>query len=196
MTTIRVLEKKYASDIAAIHADALSKDFLPSLGVSFLTELYKGILELNLGFGFVAKDKNTIQGFVLATKDMQKMLKTVFFKRTFPLGRKILPALLKNPLKILKIFETFTYSGKESKTKTKSELIVVAVDRLFRNQKIGSNLLLTLDHEFVKQKVKEYKVTVNADNLGAIKFYKGNGFKFAYRFSLYRKEWNLLIKKL
>lgn len=195
-TNICVLEKKYASDIAAIHAHSLSGDFLPSLGVSFLTELYKSILELKLGFGFVAYDKKTIQGFVLATTDMQKMFKQVFLKRALHLGLKILPVIIKNPAKILKILETFTYSDKESKTKTKAELIVIAVDREFRNQNIGSSLCLTLNKEFVKQKVKEYKVTVNSNNLGAIKFYKRCGFKFAYHFSLYNREWSLLTKKL
>lgn len=196
MTTICVLEKKYTPDIAAIHVRSLFGDFLPSLGVDFLSELYKSILELNLGFGFVAKNRKSIQGFVLATTNMQKMFKEVFFKKAFPLGLKILPALLKDPAKILKIIETFTYSDKESKAQTKSELIVIAVDNKFRNQNIGSNLLLTMDYEFVKRGIKEYKVTVNSNNFGAIKFYGRQGFKFAYRFSLYKRDWSLLTKKL
>lgn len=195
-TNICVLEKKYAADIAAIHIRSLFGDFLPSLGRPFLTELYKSILELNLGFGFVSQDKKTIQGFVLATTDMQKMLKTVFIKKAFILGVRILPAVIKNPSIITKIFETLTYSDKESKANSKAELIVIAVDSKFRNQNIGSNLLLTLDKEFVKRGVKEYKVTVNSNNLDAIKFYKRQGFKFAYRFFLYGREWSLLTKKL
>lgn len=195
-TNICLLEKKYAPIIAAIHSRSLSEDFLPSLGTPFLTELYKSILELKLGFGFVGKDKKTISGFVLATTDMQKMFKHVFIKKALPLGFKILPSILKNPAKILKIFETFTYSDKESKTSSKAELIVIAVDREFRNQSIGSNLLLTLDAEFVKRGIGEYKVTVISDNLGALNFYKKLGFKFAYNFFLYGKKWSLLIKKL
>lgn len=187
------LSDKDSFEIAKIHAESLSNDFLPSLGISFLSELYESILKLDLGFGFAAYDKEKVAGFILGTTDMQKMFKNVFLKRAIPLGLKALPAIIKKPAKILNIIETFTYSDKESKTDTKSELIVIAVTEKYRNQNIGTKLCLILDKEFAKRRVNSYKVTVNSNNSAAQRFYFRQGFTPAYKFRLYKKEWSLLI---
>lgn len=190
------LTLKHVDEITSIHLESLTGDFLPSLGKFFLNALYKSILELNLGFGVVAKSNNKVKGFVLATKDMRSLFKCVILKKPFSLCLSLIPAIIKKPILIKKVFETFTYNDKESKEITKAELIVIAVDHMYRNQKIGSKLCLILNREFVKRGIDKYKVTVNSDNFKALSFYKKNGFKFSYDFNLYNKKWDLLTKQL
>ncbi len=186
----------HARRIAEIHARALAGDFLPSLGVPFLAELYRGILGLGLGFGFVTVSGAAVTGFVIASDDTSALFRTVMMKRAMPLGLRLLPALLRRPTLLRNIIETFTYPGQEGKVAIAAELVVIAVDATTRGQGQGALLCDTLDADFRQRGITRYKVSVNQSNEGANRFYRRQGFALADSFRLYGRGWNLYTRTL
>jgi ribosomal protein S18 acetylase RimI-like enzyme len=194
--TIAKLRVDHAARVADIHARALAGDFLPSLGVGFLTELYRGILGLGLGFGFATLVDNRVAGFVLASEDTSALFRTVLRRRAIPLGLRLAPALLRRPSLVRNIIETFTYPQHESAVPVSAELVVIAVDTAQRGAGIGAALCSALDADFRRRGITRYKVTVNQSNDGANRFYKRQGFELAHAFTLYGRAWNLYTRTL
>lgn len=186
----------HAWRIAEIHAQALAGDFLPSLGVPFLAELYRGILGLGLGFGFVTTRGEAVTGFVIASDDTSALFRTVMMKRAIALGLRLLPALLRRPTLLRNIIETFTYPEKEGHVPVAAELVVIAVDASTRGHGQGALLCDALDADFRRRGITRYKVTVNQGNDGANRFYRRQGFVLADSFSLYGRGWNLYTRAL
>jgi ribosomal protein S18 acetylase RimI-like enzyme len=193
---IEPLSPAHAQRAAEIHAQALAGDFLPSLGVSFLSELYRSILGLGLGFGFVAVDSVRIVGFVLASDDTTMLFRQVLRRRAIPLALRLLPAVLRRPLLLRNIIETFTYPEQEGSAPVKAELVVIAVAAEARSKGVGAALCTALDASFRHKAIAQYKVTVNESNEGANRFYRRQGFTLADSFCLYGRRWNLYTKAL
>lgn len=193
---IEPLALAHAPRIAAIHASALAGDFLPSLGVGFLTRLYEGILSLGLGFGFVAREDGLVAGFVLGSEDTSVLFRQALLRRALPMGIAMLPALLRRPSLIRNIVETFTYPAQEGAAAVTAELIVIAVDAGWRSQGVGAALCAALDAEFKARRIAAYKVTVNQSNDGANRFYLRQGFAQAHAFRLYGRVLKLYVKTL
>jgi len=184
----------HARRIAEIHAQALAGDFLPSLGVPFLTELYRAILGLRLGFGFVTGVDDWITGFVIASEDTSTLFRKVMLRRAVPLGLHMLPAVVRRPTLLRNIIETFTYPEQEGGVPIPAELVVIAVDASRRGHGEGAQLCAALDAEFRRRGITCYKVTVNQGNEGANRFYTRHGFELAYSFTLYKRSWNLYTR--
>jgi len=194
--SIEPLAAAHAPRIAEIHAEALAGDFLPSLGVRFLIALYRAILDLRLGFGFVAVDAGQVVGFVLASADTSALFRRALLRRGPALAWGLLPALLRRPALIGNLLQTFAYPQREGNVDAPAELVVIAVDAARRNSGVGAALCRALDEDFARRGVARYKVTVNADNAGANRFYRRLGFESAYSFTLYGRQWNLYTRSL
>ena len=78
---IKKMDEKHIVEVSQIHSEALSGDLLPSLGNDFLRILYKGLLENNQNFSLVYLIENKVIGFVLGSKNTNKLFKEVI-KRT------------------------------------------------------------------------------------------------------------------
>lgn len=191
---IKSIAKKDSSHISRIHVNALSSDFLPSLGFDFLKTFYNGVIGKAGVFGFVSKDKEEINGFVVGTENMDRFFKLALTSKFIALCFYLGIQLLKKPSIVKNILETFTYSSKESGPL--AELVVIAVDKSTRGKGVGKKLVLALEQEFRKRKIKEYKLTVTKRNKNANTFYEHLGFKVLTRFNLYSKSWNLLVKRI
>lgn len=178
----------------AIHQEALPEDFLPSLGTSFLSTLYQGLIGKRGIFGFVALEKGEVIGFVLGTEDMDKFLKVGLLSNFIKLSLLLFLQILKKPTILKNIFETFFYSHKESGPK--AELVVIALDEAYRGRGLGKTLVVVLEKEMKKRKIKEYKLTVTKRNSKAIAFYNRLGFEKKSEFRLYDKKWFVLLKNI
>jgi hypothetical protein len=60
MDRIRLLTYKDANNVAALHIDCITRGFISSLGIDFMTSLYKAIARNKTCFGFVAVDNNRL----------------------------------------------------------------------------------------------------------------------------------------
>ena len=193
---VQPLERAQARRIAEIHAEALKGDFLPSLGVRFLTELYRGMLDLGLGFGFVAVESGRVVGFVIASEDTSRLFRSVMLRRALPLGWHILPALVRRPALLGNVLQTLSYTRQEEAVTVTAELLVIAVDPEQRSHGLGAALCRALEQEFRRRGRGQYKVTVNQGYDGANRFYRRQGFALAHSFRLYGRLWNLYTRTL
>ena len=185
------LQREHAARVAELHCAALAGDFLPSLGQGFLTVFYEGVLDLGVGFGFVAIEDGRPVGFVLGSADTSVLFKRVVASRAVMLGLRAIPAVIRKPALVANVLETFLYPGKEDAVPEKAELVVIGFDAAYRGRGLGRGLVNALNDAFRAQGVQSYKVTVLQENLGANSFYRALGFQPALEFELYKKKWNL-----
>jgi len=185
------LQREHAASVAKLHCAALAGDFLPSLGQSFLTVFYQGVMDLGVGFGFVAIEDGLPVGFVLGSADTSALFKQVVVSRAVTLGLRAVPAIIRKPALVANVLETFLYPSKEGAVPEKAELVVIGFDAAYRGRGLGRGLVNALNDAFRAQGVRSYKVTVLQENLGANSFYRSLGFRPALEFELYKKKWNL-----
>ena len=190
------LQRKHAARVAELHCAALAGDFLPSLGQGFLTVFYEGVLDLGVGFGFVAIEDGRPAGFVLGSADASVLFKRVVAGRAVMLGLRAIPAVIRKPALIANVLETFLYPGKEGAAPEKAELVVIGCGAAYRGRGLGRGLVNALDAAFRAQGVRSYKVAVLQANQGANSFYRALGFQLALEFELYKKKWNLYTLNL
>jgi ribosomal protein S18 acetylase RimI-like enzyme len=190
------IQASYLKQVAEIHAQALAGDFLPSLGVNFLTVFYKAALASGMAMGCVALTGDTPTGFVLGSPDMSVLFREVIRRAPLQLAQAAIPGIVRRPGLLLKVAETFLYPSRESSTDVKAELVVIAVKPEFRSQGLGLALVKALNAEFKERKIWSYKVTVLQSNQGANRFYARSGFRRAGEFRLYHQSWNLYVYSL
>lgn len=187
------LNPSHSSQIAIIHGEALSGDFLPSLGVGFLTAFYEGIIgkpEVCV-FGIIERDG--VRGFVLGTKDSSKFFSLALRSNFLKLSFLLLFQLIRRPVLIKNVVETFLYPKKD--VGPKAELVVIAVRKNYQGKGLGHDLVDMLEESFKKDGIRRYKLTVHADKK-AVGFYEHLGYSRLSSFRLYGKMWFVYAKKI
>jgi ribosomal protein S18 acetylase RimI-like enzyme len=185
-----------AGTLAKIHFSELYPDFLPSLGENFLYLLYAAFLKDEHIFIYVAEKNTTIQGFIVGAEKFNDILKKILINNFFRLFIVLVPCIVKNPAIIKNIFETLLYIKKEGENIPEAELIVLSVSKEYHRKGLGRKLVSKLEKSFLLDRIKTYKVSVNATNIVANSFYFSLGFKKNHTFMLYGKKINLFIKKI
>lgn len=187
------LNVKHSREITKIHKKALYGDFLPSLGQSFLQTFYEGVIGKPGIYGFATAENGEIRGFVVGTKDSNKIFSLALHSNLIKLAFLIFVQLIKKPLLIKNVAETFLYPKKD--TGPKAELVVIAVDGNYQGKGVGKQLVRALERAFKKDGIRRYKVTVHADKR-AVGFYEHLGYSRTSSFDLYGKMWFVYAKKI
>ncbi len=187
------LTELHVPAVARLHASALAGDFLPSLGEPFLRSFYRSALKSGLAFGFVQLEgTGELAGFVLGSTDTSTLFRQIIRRNAFRLGWSALPAALRKPSLLLKVFETFFYPSREGAAASQpAELLVIAVSAAQRSHGLGTGLVQALNQEFNQRGIYTYKVTVLQENQPASAFYQRLGFALCGQFVLYGKGWNV-----
>lgn len=185
------MQLEHADRVAELHCAALEGDFLPRLGKRFLTVFYQGVLDLGVGFGFVAVAEGQPVGFVLASADTSGLFKRVMLSRAMALCLHIIPALIRNPALIANVVETFLYPRKERDVAEKAEVLVLGFDVAYRDPRMTYQLFNAVNDTFRAQGVRSYKATVLQTNQLINNLLCRLGFQLVFEFELYRKKWNL-----
>jgi len=189
---ITSLSKEDINDIAKIHLEALSQDFLPSLGKKFLEVFYKGVLKVPNSFALISKDNNTITGFIIGTSNMTNFFKKVIKSKAVYLSFIVFIKIINNPKIIKNVIDSLFYTANEKGPA--AELVIIAIDNNYRGKNIGKELVKALEFELNNIGVKEYKVSVTNNNEGANLFYNKLGFKLYESFDFNGKYFNCLVK--
>ncbi len=182
-----------ASEIAKIHCQALSGDFLPSLGENFLKIFYETAIGKKDIYTYVVLDKGKIGGFILGTRDSKTFFKNAIFSGFIKLMPILMIQVVKNPGLLKKVFESLFYPSKE--IGPKAELVIIAISKKYQSKGLGKKLISVLEDRFIENKILEYKLTVYADKK-AVGFYEHLGFKHLSNFKLYDRMWYLYSKKI
>lgn len=190
---VQQLVVKDVNAIARIHHTSMRGDFLTLFGVSFLEILYRQILKDKDCYGFCYKIRGDVKGFVIGIKESKSILKQIVINNFLGLLRIVIVKLIKSPVLIINILETFNYSFRSGKPG--AELLVIAIDKEYRNKGIGKLLIERLEMEYRKNGIYEYKLTVHSDKM-AVGFYKHLRYREVGRFKLYNKDWTIYKRRL
>lgn len=193
---IRFAQEEDCSAVAQLHAASITTAFLSTLGIGFLTRLYKTIRRDKGSVLYVAESDGEVNAFVAGTVHTGWMYRRVLFTNFLSLG---LPLLKKSlNMRILKkIIETIRYGmHKDAEVEIKPELLAIAVSGKDRGSGIGKKLVNNLETFFIKHGIKRYRVVTFADNKGANWFYISCGFMYCTQFLHHGKKMNEYVKNI
>ncbi len=194
-----MLRQGKKTDVAAlvkIHYHELQSDFLPSLGEPFLRLLYESFLQnadVNI---LVIESDHKVRGFVIGSRNFNRVFKKIVLRNFVKFALLIIPHIFQKPVILKNVFETFLYPKKESPVVSDAELIVIAISKKYHRKGFGKKLIHALEKSFTTQKVYQYKLTVNKNNMAANAFYNTLGFKKNHEFFLYGKKLILYTKHI
>ena len=160
-------------EVALLHIDRIRTGFLPSLGLKFLTLMYKCIDESD--FATLETDfcNDELRGFVSGTIG-NKNLYTEMLKYPIELLFSLIPVLF-NLKKAIKIFNLLNHlSGQERAKYPKPELLTICVNKKFQRQGIARNLYKKLEIYFKKNGISNFTIIVGM-SLNANNFYQKQG---------------------
>jgi glycosyltransferase involved in cell wall biosynthesis/ribosomal protein S18 acetylase RimI-like enzyme len=177
---IRRARRSDAVAIGRLHMENISTGFLSSLGLRFLTRLYRSMIAWPQAVVLVADAGAGPVGFVAGVADTGAFYKGFIVRSGLPAAWAALPALLRSS-GFRKAWETLRYSDEEvgAGAEVKAELLSMAVDPPFRSQSLGHRLGMGLLASPVIIEGGAVKVVVGASNPVAIGAYQKMGFKDA-----------------
>jgi len=171
------IKPEHARDIAALHIQGISRGFISSLGIDFVTALYESIAESNSSFGLVAKENGTVLGFVVFTTNLNELYKSVILKKGLRFAF-LLAGRMFSLKRIKKVFETLFYPGRIKKMNLPdAELLAVVIAPKESGKGLATTLMQKGFAECARRGIGKVKVLVGADNKPANKLYLRCGFE-------------------
>jgi len=186
-----IAKKEDSLAVAKIHREEIKDSFLGSLGISFLNNLYRAIIE-NRGNSFciVAKEGNETLGFVAGIINVKKFYFYLFSHYFFSVALSITKKAF-NYRAIKSVVENFFYP-KDTKNLPEAELFAIAVKGSMQGKGLGSMLI----NEFVKKMrnlgQNSFKALVGESD-AKLNFYTKNGFEVARQIKLHGDQVSTLF---
>lgn len=160
---------------AELHLRNLDQGFLSSLGVRFLTQMYRAIDESSEAVLLCASRDGRVVGFISGATGMGPIFHCML-RRPWPVAWALLPSLFR-PRQLLKIVEIFRY-GRTHEIRLglpMNELLSIVVDPQFRGQGIAEALYRRLVEHFSAAGVVRFKIVVGNALSPAHRFYRRMG---------------------
>ncbi|WP_069473692.1 GNAT family N-acetyltransferase [Candidatus Marithrix sp. Canyon 246] len=201
---VRANEKHFQS-IARLHIQRITEGFLSSLGIKFLTILYKGISNAQNSGIFVAvseENNSLVLGFISYTNNVKKCYINVIKRHFVSLSLTIFPNIVN--IKILKkILETLFYPFFHKPQKIekhnnaiRAELLSMVIDNAYQGMGIGKSLVKKLDDTMKQMEIDKYYVVTYQVDVRSNSFYKSCGFVLKQEFTNHNKPMNEYVKAL
>ena len=148
----------------------INRGFLATLGPAFIALMYQAIDEDERSVLIVAERGGRIVGFVAGAMGMGAIYRRML--RHWPqLFLALLPSAVR-PRRLWRILEILRYSRCSGATQLpRAELLSIAVDPGYRDQKIAESLFRQLCAFFKAMEMSEFKIIVGAALAPAHKFY-------------------------
>ena len=163
--------------VAELHIANINQGFLSTLGVGFISLMYRAIDEGDDSVLLVAQSDGKVIGFVAGATGMKPIYRRML--RYWPqLFWALLPSLF-SPRRVWRIIEILRYSrgggGSSGATLPAAELLSIAVAPEFRGQRHAENLYQSLCEHFLQRKLPAFKIVVGSALAPAHKFYRRMG---------------------
>jgi ribosomal protein S18 acetylase RimI-like enzyme len=172
---VRLAGPADAPRLAELHARRIGEGFLSSLGVGFLTRLYRRIAKAPDSFAYVELERpgGAVVGFAAATESTGALYKSFALHDGVVAGAMAAPQLLRSWRRVL---ETLRYPGRDGEDLPAAEILAVAVDAAAGGRGVGSRLVEAATARLAARGVTEVKVVTGSDNVAALKLYERCGF--------------------
>lgn len=180
--TVRFASADDGPAAAALHASQIEAGFLASLGVGFLTRLYRRIARDERSFLLVAEDNDRVVGFAAASLDVTTLYRSFLLRDGAVAAVLAAPRLARSWRQAL---ETFRYPGHTPSALPKAELLSVAVAPSSRGRGYGRALVTEATTELRRRGSVGVRVVVAADNHAARALYLACGYEPMARFEMH-----------
>ena len=187
MITYQKIHKKHFSQITKIWKYGLKDNLHSILGINFINDYIKLILNDNENKAFIAidKKKNKVVGFVIFGEENGVNLKIFnerFLNIIFLIIKKIFFFQIKDLLKFCDVLVYLLISSFHNLKFNRSiELLIIVVEETNRSKKIGGKLVNKSISDLKKEskKLKFINVVTLSKLKKSINFYKKNKFRVA-----------------
>lgn len=160
-------------DLVALHQQAFGDLFSTKLGAGYLSFFYEAIITSEFSECFVYKQKKAVIGFIAGTCNKNRIFG---LKNKMRVGYFVFRNFLLLRIGIREIIGFVLYAIWTAKLGMKAELMSLVVDRNYRCQGIGGELLKTLINYFSNRNVGNFVVFSDDKVSNAINFYIKRGF--------------------
>jgi ribosomal protein S18 acetylase RimI-like enzyme len=195
---IQPAKLNFLPDIARIHHSSLSDDFLPSLGLDFLAEVYyPQAIQSDYARTLIALIDEVPVGFVTVAHDSERFTQDVLKGRLIALTKYALRAMLRDPNYVRKCLEVFWSAVGAKPDPIKGEIVFIAVDQAHQGQGIGKQLVKAAADYLCQKGIPSCRTKTLATNRHIIRMYEGMGWQVRNHFHLIGREYvTLVVEKL
>ncbi|MHC4151251.1 MAG: GNAT family N-acetyltransferase [Planctomycetota bacterium] len=187
------LTPEQALKFAKLHIEGIHTGFISSLGLDFVTELYKAIAESKTSFGFTIQEDEKVFGFITFTTNLSKLYKSVIARKG-PLFALLLARKIYSLEKLKKVFQTLSYPKRIKKMDLPSaELLSILIIPEIRRQGLGSLLVRKGFERCLELGLKSVKVLVSVENTSANRLYQKCGFELVNQIDSHGVKSNIYI---
>lgn len=197
MITLKALKTEDVKNITILHQIAFKNFFLTSLGSDFLTKFYASIFRSKDGIAIGAFDNsNELVGFAIGAKTKKGFYKSLLKNNFTPLLFSAFFNLLKQPLKIKRLLQSFLTSETSNEEFIDyATLLSICVNPDKKGQKIGKLLLEEFENETLIYSKGISLTTDKYNNDYVNNFYISNNYILNNEFSQGNRKMNFYIKK-
>ena len=166
-------KKQIYQDAASLHIASIPSGFLPTLGVKFLSLMYRCIDESASTILITKYNDDQLVGFVTGSFGTSSLYRSML-SHPFVLVFALFPVVFRVK-KVRKIFSILNHSsGSVRASYPAPELLTICVNSSFRRQGIADELYLKLCNDFKSKSVNEFVIVVGKA-LDANRFYINQG---------------------
>lgn len=163
--------------VAELHIANINQGFLSTLGVGFVSLMYRAIDEGDDSVLLIERVNGQAVGFVAGATGMKPIYKRML--RYWPqLFWALLPSIF-SPRRVWRIIEILRYSrssgGASGAVLPAAELLSIAVAPDFRGQRYAETLYRELGKHFLERGLPTFKIVVGSALVPAHKFYRRMG---------------------
>lgn len=197
MITLKALKTEDVKNITILHQIAFKNFFLTSLGSDFLTKFYASIFRSKDGIAIGAfNNSNELVGFAIGAKTKKGFYKSLLKNNFIPLLFSAFLNLLKQPLKIKRLLQSFlTSETSNEEIIDYATLLSICVNPDKKGQKIGKLLLEEFENETLIYSKGISLTTDKYNNDYVNNFYISNNYILNNEFSQGNRKMNFYIKK-
>ncbi|MCB9761351.1 MAG: hypothetical protein H6739_16030 [Alphaproteobacteria bacterium] len=190
LACIRPMEFRDAARVAELHHAAMGSSLWARLGVRFLAELYRGLVEDRRFLGFVFEEDGHVGGFIAGSTDAAAMMQAVFRARWFLLGPAALPGVLARPGVLRHLVQTARYFAvsQDDALDVPAESLFCSFEPALRGRRIAGLINKVLFDDLLARGHRYVKITTETDNEGANRQLRSWGFEDRGTFTFYGKE--------
>ena len=192
---VKVIGSEYAECMAKLHIEGISTGFISSLGLGFVSALYKALAEHKNCLG-ILDESGELLGFAAFTQNVGGLYKSILKKNLIKFLL-LLAGKLLSFSRIKKVLETLLYPKKTDELDLPSaELLSIVVSPKARRMSLGKKLVNAGFDHCREQGIDKVKVLVYSENEGANRLYQSCDFDFITQVDSHGLASNIYVKDI
>ncbi|MHC4265159.1 MAG: GNAT family N-acetyltransferase [Planctomycetota bacterium] len=190
------LTPEHAPEVAKLHIEGIRAGFVSSLGIDFVTALYKAIANNKTGFGFTIQEDERILGFIAFTTNINKLYKSVIARKGLRFAT-LLAREISSLENLKKILHTLSYPKRiKNMALPSAELLSILIIPEMRRQGRGSLLVRKGLERCLELGLKRVKVLVGTENTSANRLYQKCGFELSEQIENHGVKSNIYVVQI